>query len=162
MTIGKKILVALGGIAMALQFIQPTVENTEHSGFTDTLADKELAVVLEAACFDCHSNQTTMPWYTHIQPVGWWIAHHVDEGRRELNFDTYSNYSPRKKYHKLEETRELIEAGEMPLKSYTIIHKEARLNEKSKQLILDWVNDERQALERIYPKDSLVFKRKPA
>ena len=33
------------------------------------------------ACGDCHSNETTWPWYSQVAPMSWLIQHDVDEGR---------------------------------------------------------------------------------
>ena len=89
-----------------------------------------------------------------------WINHHVDEGKEELNFSDFGNYPVRKKHHKLEEIMEEVEENEMPLTSYTVIHGNAKLNQKEKEAILGWAKSLRDSFELVYPKDSLVFKRK--
>ncbi len=45
--------------------------------------------ILGRSCNDCHSNLTEWPWYTNVAPVSWLIAHHVNEGRRHLNFSEW-------------------------------------------------------------------------
>ena len=82
---------------------------------------------MKAACYDCHSNKNVYPWYTYVQPVGWYVKNHIEEGKEHLNFSEFGNYTAEKQAHKLEESYELIEKGEMPLSSYTLIHKEAVL-----------------------------------
>jgi len=49
-------------------------------------APDEVMTVLKHACFDCHSNHTTFPWYSSISPVSWFTKHHVEEGREHMNF----------------------------------------------------------------------------
>ena len=44
----------------------------------------------------------------------------------------------KKKEHKLEEFIEEIEEGEMPLKSYKLIHTSSRLDNKQKDSLLNW------------------------
>ena len=31
----------------------------------------------ERACFVCHSNETTLPWYRNVAPVSWLVLHDV-------------------------------------------------------------------------------------
>ncbi len=96
----------------------------------------EIANTLKIACYDCHSNQPTYPWYTNIAPVSWWIKHHINEGGEHLNFSEWGTYNKKRENHKLEECVEMIEEGEMPMASYTWMHKEAKLtNEQKLQLV---------------------------
>src|ERR1043165_4835298 len=64
---------------------------------------EDVTNVLHKACYDCHSNNTSYPWYTNIQPVGWWMADHVDEGKNELNFSEFGSFKTRRKLRKLKE-----------------------------------------------------------
>jgi mono/diheme cytochrome c family protein len=61
------------------------------------------------ACFDCHSNETTWPWYSHVAPASWLIQRDVDEGRRALNFSEWDR--PQKEAR---ESAKTIREGEMP------------------------------------------------
>lgn len=88
---------------------------------------------LQTSCYDCHTNNTTYLWYDKVQPVGWYIKSHVDEGKEELNFDEFASYSAKKQQHKLEEIAEVVEEGEMPLTSYTLTRPHARLSDAQKQ-----------------------------
>ncbi len=94
--------------------------------------------VLQKACYDCHSNNTTYPWYSHVQPVGWWLNDHVKEGKRHLNFAEFGSYISKRKIKKLKEVSGTINEGEMPLSSYTIIHTNARLSDEEKVLVTTW------------------------
>ncbi len=138
----RNILVGFGIVIVMLQFVQPTrnlgfVEGKEDISKTVDVP-LEVKSILQKSCNDCHSNATVYPWYTNIQPLGLWIQHHVDEGKQELNFSTFNLYSPKKKAHKMEELIEMVETNEMPLNSYTWIHKEAVLNEGDKAVLLQW------------------------
>ena len=99
---------------------------------------KNIQNILKTSCYDCHSNNTNYPWYNKIQPVNWWLADHVNEGKRKLNFDEFNTYSTKKKLHKLDEVIETIRENEMPLKSYTLIHGDAKLSDSDKQEIETW------------------------
>ena len=91
--------------------------------------------LLRAACYDCHSNETVWPWYAHVAPSSWFVAQHVDIGRRHLNFSTWADYPPSKADHKLEEIVEYVENHEMPLPSYLPLHPEAKLTDDDRRLI---------------------------
>lgn len=160
MTKVQKWLLSIIVLLVGIQFIRPS-ENVSasesiHSISTVYAVPEDVKQILVISCYDCHSNNTRYPWYSNIQPVGWWLAHHVDEGKEELNFDEFATYSLRKQYHKLEETEELVNDGEMPLKSYTWTHKNAILNETQKQTILNWSKSIRSEMLEKYPIDSLV------
>lgn len=96
--------------------------------------------LLKTSCYDCHSNNTTYPWYNTIQPVKWWLSGHIKEGKEHLNFDEFNSYPVQKKLHKLDEVVETINNDEMPLSSYTMIHRKARLSDADKKEIASWVD----------------------
>jgi hypothetical protein len=96
--------------------------------------------VLEVACYDCHSNNTRYPWYANIQPGGWWLAHHIKEGKEELNFSDFGSYSRRRQINKLRSIVNSIKDATMPLSSYTLLHQDARLTSEQKALIIAWAN----------------------
>jgi Haem-binding domain len=52
----------------------------------DAPETRELAV---RACFDCHSNETVWPWYSHVAPISWLVWSDVVRGRKELNFSEW-------------------------------------------------------------------------
>ncbi len=115
--------------------------------------------ILQESCNDCHSNNTVYPWYSHIQPVAWWLGDHIKEGKQHLNFSEFANYSVAKQYHKLEEVEEMIVDGEMPLKSYSFIHTRSKLDSQQKSALVNWSKALRTQMEASYPKDSLVRKK---
>jgi hypothetical protein len=138
----KKILYGLAALLILLQFVRPN--KNIHEGDQPNNIAKKYAVpadvdgILKKACYDCHSNNTTYPWYANIQPVGLWLNNHVNEGKGELNFDEFLSYSPKKAKHKLEELGDVVKEGEMPLGSYTIIHKNAVLTQEEKIALTNW------------------------
>ena len=132
----KNISIAIIFILLMIQSIQIDKTTEPVNPATDfisvTAANTEVAGLLKTACYDCHSNQPTYPWYTNIAPVSWWIKHHIKEGSQHLNFSIWGTYSEKRKNHKLEECIEMIEEGEMPMYSYTLMHKEAKLADSQK------------------------------
>lgn len=143
----KKILLVLLAALVIIQFFRPD-KNIATGEQPNTLAKaysvpSEVKSLLEVACNDCHSNNTRYPWYNNIQPVAWWLNGHVKEGKEHLNFDEFLAYPPKRQDHKMEEVIEMVEKSEMPLRSYTWTHKDARLTTDQVKLILDWARQVR-------------------
>ena len=92
-------------------------------------------VLAKKACFDCHSNETTWPWYSRIAPVSWLVYRDVVEGREHLNFSEWRGGS-RKGESSQEITKEISE-GEMPPLQYYIVHPEAKLDGPAKKQLID-------------------------
>jgi hypothetical protein len=159
----KNALIVLALVLLAIQFIHPK-KNT--SGMNTQSIDKkfpvnaEISAVLKTACNDCHSNTTEYPWYSKIQPVAWYLSSHVNDGKRHLNFDEFLNYPLYRQYHKLEEIDEMIVEDEMPMTSYTLIHRNAKLTEDQKQMLIQWSKNMRDSMEQWYPADSLISPKK--
>lgn len=101
---------------------------------------KQVERIITTSCYDCHSNNTDYPWYNKVQPVAWFLEDHVTHGKEELNFNEWADYSNRRKNSKLKSIISQIENGEMPLWSYTLIHREAKLLEDERNTVLDWVS----------------------
>ncbi|MCG9881595.1 MAG: heme-binding domain-containing protein [Bacteroidia bacterium] len=138
----KKIAISLAAILIILQFVQPARNLGSATGENDiahtvTVPDN-VQQILTNSCFDCHSNATNYPWYASIQPLGFWLKHHVDEGKSELNFSEFKTYTEKRKAKKFREIAEELEEDKMPLPSYTWVHKGAILTPEQKTALLDW------------------------
>jgi hypothetical protein len=138
----KNIAIFLVFLFLAIQSIRIDKTTSPVNLDTDfialTSANTEVSGMLKTACYDCHSNQPTYPWYTNIAPVSWWIKHHIDEGSHHLNFSIWGTYKEKRKNHKLDECIEMIEEGEMPMSSYTIMHSEAKLTDAKKMQLVEF------------------------
>ncbi len=165
MKVLKKILWLLLIIFILIQFARPAKnlgETPSPNALTTVYPMKqEVQAIFKRACNDCHSNHSEYPWYSHIQPVGWWLNSHIKDGKRHFNLDEFMNYPVARQYKKLEETAEQVNDGEMPISSYTLMHGIAKLSEQDKKLINDWVEELRGIIKAKYPADSLILKRRP-
>ncbi|MCB0465321.1 MAG: heme-binding domain-containing protein, partial [Aequorivita sp.] len=94
-----------------------------------------------------HSNNTDYPWYNKIQPAAWFLEDHITEGKKELNFNDWGNYSDRRKNSKLNSIIHQIEDEEMPLDSYVLIHRDADLSNKERQDLVTYFKILKQKLE---------------
>lgn len=159
----KPILFGLLIILLLAQFIRP--EKNLSNDLTHDISQKypvpgDVQDILKVACNDCHSNHTVYPWYAEVQPVASWLAHHVDEGKEHLNFSNFTVRRVAVQNHKFEEIIEMVREGEMPLASYTWIHRDAILTENQKQTLISWAQANMDSLKVRYPADSLVLRRK--
>jgi hypothetical protein len=142
MSLTKKILIAAGIILVAIQFIRPAKNETSQASSSDisgvVSVPDTVKGILQNACYDCHSNNTRYPWYVNIQPAGWWMTGHISNAKGYLNFSEFGGYAQRKQIGKLEGVAAVIGDGIMPLKSYKMMHKSARLSTDEKTLLINW------------------------
>ncbi|MDC6384868.1 cytochrome C [Flagellimonas taeanensis] len=147
MKIVKKIAIALLVVLIGMQFYRPEKNQAEGdyvAAFeTDTEPSAEVKQILRSACYDCHSANTEYPWYNNVAPVSYWLADHIKDGKKHLNFSDWENYTVEKKDHKLEEVVEEVKKGEMPLKEYTWTHGDARLTQDQIIALVTWADGAR-------------------
>jgi hypothetical protein len=130
---------------VGIQFFPTTLNQSDTIPKTDFMMEtdvpKQVESLIKTSCYDCHSNNTQYPWYNKVQPVAWFMEDHVEHGKEELNFNEWDDYSDRRKNSKLKSIISQIEDDEMPLDSYTLIHREAKLSKDEKKIVLDWVSN---------------------
>ena len=140
----KNILLFFLFAFMVIQFFQPDKNNNDvvvSNNISSIVAlPDEVNKLLHVSCYDCHSNNTEYPWYSNIQPIGWWQASHIKDGKRELNFNEFATYTTKKQLKKLEEIKESQKDKWMPIDSYIWIHGNARLSDEQRQLIFNWAD----------------------
>ena len=146
----KKVFYVLLLALILIQFFQTDKTNPPVNNGVDFINIKKtpepIANLIKTSCYDCHSNETKYPWYSNLQPIGWFLKDHFEEGRKHLNFSTFATYTPKKQAHKLEEAYEQIENKEMPLDSYIVGHKEANLSIEDRKVLIDYFKKERRAI----------------
>ncbi|HLX05232.1 MAG TPA: heme-binding domain-containing protein [Candidatus Binatus sp.] len=128
---------------MIAQLVRPARSNPAVQA--DLSAPPVVKEALERGCYDCHSNQTRWPWYSAVAPFSWWIHHDVEEGRRRLNFSSWTDYTsdPGTEDQKLDEVTRLIASGAMPPWYYLAMHPQARLTSGERIAIARWIADEK-------------------
>jgi hypothetical protein len=149
----SKILLGLAVAFLAIQTIRPARNVSATAPFTgkDELPvlyppSPEVRQMLATSCYDCHSNQTHYPWYAEIQPVGWWLANHIKDGRRHLNFSEFGTYPRKRQLKKLEEIGDEVRDHAMPLSSYTLVHRDAKLTAAQITALARWAEEAREHL----------------
>lgn len=157
------LLIILLIVLIVIQFIKPAKNTGEEIAENQITArhsvPENVQQILKASCYDCHSNTTNYPWYSRSQPIAWFLNDHILEGKKELNFSTFSTSAAARRYKKFKEIRQQVEKDEMPLKSYTLIHRDAVLSEQQKTTLINWAAKSMQEMEAQYPPDSLTRKK---
>ncbi|EHQ41231.1 heme-binding domain-containing protein [Myroides odoratus] len=100
----------------------------------------EVQSILKTSCYDCHSNETTYPWYSKIQPMAWLMEQHIVEGKEKLNFDEVATYGTRKRRSKFKQIINQIQQGKMPLTSYTLMHQGTALTKEEEEILIRYFN----------------------
>jgi hypothetical protein len=134
-----------------LQFTNPPRTNPPviHDLMATSVPPPEVADLLHAACYDCHSHETKWPWYSRIAPVSWLIASDVNEGRTNLDLSDWPADHPDYAVKRLEDMSEKIGYDEMPPKKYTAIHADARLTDSQKKELAGWLDAEAERLKAL-------------
>jgi len=145
MKVVKIILLILLGTFIIIQFF-PTMKNkSDVVPATDLITSRavpsQVATLLHNACYDCHSNNTNYPWYNKVQPLAWFLEGHIQDAKRELNFNRFETYSRKEQKDFFEDIAFLVKNDKMPLSSYQFLHAESRLSEKEKQQIVNWAEE---------------------
>ncbi len=135
---------------VGIQFVPTDLNQSDTVPKTDFLlvnnTQENISALLQESCYDCHSNNTEYPWYNKVQPVAWFLEDHINEGKEELNFNEWDAYSNRRKNSKLKSIISQVKDDEMPLASYTLIHKDAKLSNYEKTLIIDYMKNLKETL----------------
>lgn len=139
---GKLILIVVILLLIIIQFFRPK-KNTTDADPVNGIATKyevpmDVLMILNDACYDCHSNYSTYPWYYNIQPIGWWMDSHIDEAKRHVNFSEFAAYSPKDAAHAFHEINEVMSEQNMPIRSYKLMHPKAHLTKEQYKKVADW------------------------
>lgn len=140
------------GFLIVIQFITPEKNQGSREQKSDLLqvstVPDSLASLLVISCYDCHSNHTNYPWYSRISPVSWYLDKHIREGKEGLNLSEYGRMDRAERIGVLSDIYDAVEAGSMPLQSYMLIHRDARLSRDEMDALMDWADGESMRLMR--------------
>ena len=138
----KKILLGILIVIILIQFIRPDKNDSNEgiNGISNVMIVPEnVQEIIKTSCADCHSNNTKYPWYSEIAPVSWYLASHVNDGKRHLNFSEWAVYNKNQKEHIIKDLKKVMKSKEMPLNSYLWLHEEATVSPENYKILLDWV-----------------------
>lgn len=136
----RVVALGLGALLVAMQLVPYGRDHTNPPVVRDapwsTPEGRRLAV---GACYDCHSNETKWPLYSHVAPMSWLVQRDVENGRRELNFSNWGGDND------VDDLAEAVAEGSMPPRNYRLLHPDARLSDAEKAALIR----ELQALEAV-------------
>lgn len=159
----RKILLLLLLAFIVIQFFRPEKNIAATKSANDITmvypVPENVQQIFARSCNDCHSNNTQYPWYAEVQPVAWFLADHIKDGKDELNFSEFGTYRIARQNKKMKECIKQIKDGDMPIDSYTFIHRDANLSDADKQAVITWCESVQKTLQEKYPPDSLEIKR---
>ena len=142
----KKTVIFLLIILVGIQFIPVKKTNPPVDEAVALHTDKKVMAILKRSCYDCHSNETKWSLYSDIAPLSFGVVSHVEDGRNALNFSRYKTISPEIKRARLKRAISTVKLGIMPLSSYLLFHKEARLSKEDKKILIAWFKKELEKL----------------
>ena len=135
----RKLIISAAALAALFLLIQLIpVEQTNPPVEADLVAATPVKDILRRACYDCHSHETRWPWYSRVAPFSWWLAEHVTEGRADLNFSQWPLFDFEARELMLRDIEKQLVDGTMPLRSYVLGHREARLSDRDREILLEW------------------------
>lgn len=147
---GKKILIGFGVLAVAMQFFRPGRENPTTDPALAAPSHLRMSArieeMLRTSCYNCHSNESRWPWYSHVAPASWLVARDVNQGRRHLNFSLWGGYTPARRVSLLGTIADQVSGGEMPYPPYLLLHGEAKLTPEQRDSLVDWAAEEQDRL----------------
>ena len=144
----KTIAFVLLFLFMLIQLYQPALNvNQGQVGTTDFVqfyhAPAEIGNILAKSCYDCHSNNTNYKWYDYVQPVRILVEKHIKAAKKDLNFSEWSQYPSRKQERLLKSIKKQTESKNMPLASYTLMHKNTSLDATQVKTLTDWLEKQK-------------------
>ena len=143
------ILIVFLVVFIGAQFVRPVRDNppTPAGSSLVAKATPQVAAILDRACRDCHSNDSRWPWYTGVTPTNWFVANHVHHAREHLNYSLWSTYDEDDQDKFLGNMCSLVQRRRMPLPSYLLIHRDAKLSDADVKTLCDWTEKMRDMLQ---------------
>ena len=148
----RRFIVGFIVLVAAIQFV-PVQHSNPPAADPVVFADPNAEAIAKRSCYDCHSNQTTWPWYSYVAPFSWYTINHVEEGRSRLNFSDVAGTLAQPRRERggeggeqqttadlAEHSAETIDRGSMPPSYYTLIHKDAILSAADKATLIAGIN----------------------
>lgn len=141
----KIILVSVFIVFLIFQFYRPELPNPGVTG--DINVPNDIKQILIKSCYNCHSNETQIPWFDNINPAYLIVRSHVLNGRSFLNFSEWEMHNKAKQKVLLFDVLNVVKTFQtMPLPEYTFLHPEAKLSgneiDKLEKFILSFEQNE--------------------
>jgi hypothetical protein len=138
----KKVFIFIVIGFVLIQFVPVEKTNPPINLDHDVKADQEVMTLLKNSCFDCHSNETKWPYYSSIAPVSFFVASHVHDARKALNFSEWTQIKSERKVDRLKRAIKTVNNEMMALPSYVYAHENAKLTRSQKDTLINWFKAE--------------------
>lgn len=138
----KKTLLTVAVIVVAMQLIRPDFTNPPLDSAVVLHADTAVMEVLKTSCYDCHSSETSYPWYHQVAPVSWIMAKNITEGRKALDFSHWAAIDPETKLLRMKRAKQVVANEMMPKREYLWMHEHAVLSPQGKQVLTQFFDSQ--------------------
>jgi Haem-binding domain/Cytochrome P460 len=125
-------------IFLGLQLARPVITNPPVTA--DLQAPPEVKAILRNSCYNCHSNETKLPWFDQIVPAYWLVAQDVKQARKHLNFSEIAKLPAARQKGILFEAINQIQLGAMPLPQYLAVHPGAAVTQAQLTVLRNYLN----------------------
>lgn len=132
------VLILLAICVGLLQFVKPE-EPKCMPVHNLTGIPEEVNSIIRNSCFNCHSTETNLEWYDKFTPANFFVYDHIRKGRNAMDFSKWDSLAPAQQNAKLYYALNKILEGEMPLPSYTAIHRNAELSARDIQVLKEFL-----------------------
>ena len=136
--------IGLLALLVVIQFFPPDRTNPPVDPSATVQAHLDVPpnvdAIFKRSCYDCHSNESVWPWYSHVAPVSWIVAGDVHDARHFMNLSEWAKYKPGRVASLLEQICDETSGGDMPLKSYAFMHPQAKLSPDDIDALCAWTD----------------------
>ncbi|MDD3476660.1 MAG: heme-binding domain-containing protein [Sulfurimonas sp.] len=144
----NKFIISFVALLILLQFIQVEKTNPPIDEQNTLVTDEPVMSILKKSCYDCHSNETLWPSYASVAPISFFVASHVKDARKALNFSQYNIIEPSIKEARLKRAIITVKNEYMALPSYRYAHEGANLTKEEKEILMTWFEEELKTLKK--------------
>ena len=136
-------------VFIAVQFVRPDRTNPPApvAASLQAKTPPDIKALLDRSCRDCHSNETRWPWYSTVAPMSWMVAGDVHQGRDHFNYSEWNTYVSDDQDKLLGAMCALAKRGRMPLPSYLLTHRHAKLSPADVTALCTWSDKMRDTLQ---------------
>jgi hypothetical protein len=127
-------------------FGNPKATHSDRALLQGAQVPPQVFSTIQRSCRDCHSEQTTWPWYSYVAPMSWLVESDVTEGRSNMNLSHWDELGLEDRQEKLSKVASMVHNKKMPLPQYTLLHRDAKLSDAEADAIYQWAKAERKRL----------------